>query len=240
MQSPGWCRRSCVGLMDLTANGRTQMTRGQSNRYLLPPRSKITRLSPTKSTVLPNCRLVAWICPMRFGRNRQPSAVGPQPAGASPRMLSKSDGRSPAVRDISCHQYGDNGKQPSALDAVQGLPLWRVLTLEFSMSAGRVTPGSAEWLPPSAIDAEGRMISQAPPPARTADCIRVGQHDRDENRRWRCLCGGSQRPCCGWHPTVMAAVLNGRARSHRTCFQSPGFGLAATFRGRRRALRLRR
>jgi hypothetical protein len=29
------------------------------SRYLLPPRSKITRLSPTKSTVVPNCRLMA-------------------------------------------------------------------------------------------------------------------------------------------------------------------------------------
>src|SRR5213080_4237368 len=29
------------------------------NRYLLPPRSKITRLSPTKSTVPPNCRLIS-------------------------------------------------------------------------------------------------------------------------------------------------------------------------------------
>src|SRR5207253_350461 len=30
-----------------------------TSRYLLPPRSKITRLSPTKSTVLPNCRFIS-------------------------------------------------------------------------------------------------------------------------------------------------------------------------------------
>ena len=30
-----------------------------TNRYLLPPKSKITRLSPTKSTVPPNCRFIS-------------------------------------------------------------------------------------------------------------------------------------------------------------------------------------
>ena len=29
------------------------------SRYLLPPRSKMTRLSPTKSTVPPNCRFIS-------------------------------------------------------------------------------------------------------------------------------------------------------------------------------------
>jgi hypothetical protein len=29
------------------------------NRYLLPPRSKMTRLSPTKSTVPPNSRFIS-------------------------------------------------------------------------------------------------------------------------------------------------------------------------------------
>ena len=30
-----------------------------TSRYLLPPRSKMTRLSPTKSTVPPNCRFIS-------------------------------------------------------------------------------------------------------------------------------------------------------------------------------------
>src|SRR5436305_15152599 len=30
-----------------------------TSRYLLPPRSKMTRLSLTKSTVLPNCRFIS-------------------------------------------------------------------------------------------------------------------------------------------------------------------------------------
>jgi hypothetical protein len=58
---------------------------------------------------------------------------------------------------------------------------------------GEIIPGSAECLPPSAIDPEGRMILQAAPlrkEQRTAK--ELAEHDRGQNGHRRCFRDDSQ------------------------------------------------
>src|ERR1700681_1454541 len=52
------------------------------NRYLLPPRSKMTRLSPTKSTVPPNCRFIsAGLAQCALGAIANHARIGPSARG---------------------------------------------------------------------------------------------------------------------------------------------------------------
>jgi hypothetical protein len=71
---------------------------------------------------------------------------------------------------------------------------------------GEIIPGSAEWLPPSAIDVEGRMVLQTTPPQKEA---RTAQELADMIEA-RIGLGGvfvavHKDLVYGWHPTVVAA-----------------------------------
>ncbi len=71
---------------------------------------------------------------------------------------------------------------------------------------GEIIWGSAEWLAPSAIDAEGRMVPEAVPPKREQ---RTAQELADMIAA-RIGVGGvfvavHKDPSYGWHPTVVAA-----------------------------------
>jgi len=92
----------------------------------------------------------------------------------------------------------------AAGDMVQ--PRGKSTAARIAKIGGEIIPGSAEWLPPSAIDPEGRMVLQASPPSKER---RTAQELADMIAA-RIGIGGvfvavHKDPAYGWHPTVMTA-----------------------------------
>ena len=98
-----------------------------TNRYLLPPRSKMTRLSATKSTVPPNCRVMS----ARFAP-RALAALATQGADRAlgmrvthPEFPQRPTGDHLHGEFISCHHYGDSQSEANRAGCARWLPAGR-------------------------------------------------------------------------------------------------------------------
>ncbi len=118
----------------------------------------------------------------------------------------------------------DEVKQVSGLVEVHAFKVWdsragemvqprgRSTAERIARIGGEIVPGSAEWVPPSAIDAEGRMKNPTAPPEKEQ---RTAQELADMIAA-RINIGGvfvvvHKDPAYGWHPTVVTAP----AAAHR-------------------------
>src|SRR5262245_28438122 len=81
-----------------------------TSRYLLPPRSKMTRLSPTKSTVLPNCCFFSAGLAQRalasMANHAPDRTLGMRLT--RPEFFQSPKGNHLHREAIACHQSGDN------------------------------------------------------------------------------------------------------------------------------------